>query len=151
MVFYCEISYFYLFFQVRVERSFSGIKFILSDLRTSLSANLLDAIMIVSSNHRPNKKWTAHWERKPVWSLSKKDRLQLTPNMEEKVAITNFSKGINRDNIGIIIHNNDKFWILDFFIIFKYLYEIGIMIFVFSYPLFPQLLSLHFKFYNSKL
>eukprot|EP00102_Acyrthosiphon_pisum_P019658 XP_016656868.1 PREDICTED: zinc finger BED domain-containing protein RICESLEEPER 1-like [Acyrthosiphon pisum] len=37
--------------QVSVERSFSsGIKFILSDLRTSLSANLLDAIMIVRSN-----------------------------------------------------------------------------------------------------
>ncbi|KAL5243886.1 hypothetical protein ACI65C_011296 [Semiaphis heraclei] len=30
--------------QVSVERSFSGIKFILSDLRTYLSANLLDAI-----------------------------------------------------------------------------------------------------------
>ncbi|XP_060881953.1 uncharacterized protein LOC132953587 [Metopolophium dirhodum] len=36
--------------QVSVERSFSGIKFILSDLRTSLSANLLDAIMILRSN-----------------------------------------------------------------------------------------------------
>uniref|UniRef100_A0A2S2PB42 HAT C-terminal dimerisation domain-containing protein n=1 Tax=Schizaphis graminum TaxID=13262 RepID=A0A2S2PB42_SCHGA len=41
--------------QVSVERSFSGIKFILSDLRTSLSANLLDAIMIVRSNTKFNK------------------------------------------------------------------------------------------------
>ncbi|KAF0753987.1 Uncharacterized protein FWK35_00029175, partial [Aphis craccivora] len=36
--------------QVSVEQSFSGIKFILSDLRTSLSAKLLDAIMIIRSN-----------------------------------------------------------------------------------------------------
>jgi hypothetical protein len=52
-VFSCKI--FYFFFQVSVERSFSGIKFILSNLRTSLSANLLDAIMIVCSNTKFNK------------------------------------------------------------------------------------------------
>ncbi|KAL5246026.1 hypothetical protein ACI65C_013434 [Semiaphis heraclei] len=36
--------------QVSVERSFSGLKFILSDLRSSLSSEALDAIMIIRSN-----------------------------------------------------------------------------------------------------
>ncbi|CAI6373935.1 unnamed protein product [Macrosiphum euphorbiae] len=41
--------------QVSVERSFSGLKFILSDLRTSLSPDLLENIMIIRGNNFSNK------------------------------------------------------------------------------------------------
>ncbi|CAI6352385.1 unnamed protein product [Macrosiphum euphorbiae] len=38
--------------QVSVERSFSGLKFVVSDLRTSLDPELLEAIMLVRSNEK---------------------------------------------------------------------------------------------------
>jgi len=41
-----------LHFQVSVERSFSGLKFVVSDLRTSLDPELLEAIMLVRSNEK---------------------------------------------------------------------------------------------------
>jgi len=41
-----------LHFQESVERSFSGLKFVFSDLRTSLDPELLEAIMIVRSNEK---------------------------------------------------------------------------------------------------
>ncbi|CAI6375595.1 unnamed protein product [Macrosiphum euphorbiae] len=37
--------------QVSVERSFSGVKFILSDLRTSLDENILEDIMVIRGNN----------------------------------------------------------------------------------------------------
>lgn len=41
-----------LYFQVSVERSFSGLKFIVSDLRASLDPDVLEAIMIIRCNEQ---------------------------------------------------------------------------------------------------
>ncbi|CAH1732242.1 unnamed protein product [Aphis gossypii] len=38
--------------QVSVERSFSGLKFILSDLRSSLSSDILEDILIIRGNNQ---------------------------------------------------------------------------------------------------
>ncbi|KAF0715623.1 zinc finger BED domain-containing protein RICESLEEPER 1-like isoform X1 [Aphis craccivora] len=40
--------------QVTVERTFSGLKFICNDLRSSISSHLLDDIMVIRGNHSSN-------------------------------------------------------------------------------------------------
>ncbi|CAI6365108.1 unnamed protein product [Macrosiphum euphorbiae] len=37
--------------QVTVERTFSGLKYICNDLRSSISSHLLDDIMVIRGNH----------------------------------------------------------------------------------------------------
>jgi len=46
-----------LYFQVNVERSFSGLKFIVSDLRASLDPDVLEAIMIIRCNLKKTIKY----------------------------------------------------------------------------------------------
>ncbi|XP_043461187.1 uncharacterized protein LOC122497881 isoform X2 [Leptopilina heterotoma] len=65
--------------QVSVERLFSSMKFILSDLRTNLSHDILDDILLVRSNKE------LLLEKEETFVQEKRRRVELTPQSDESV------------------------------------------------------------------
>ncbi|XP_060864336.1 uncharacterized protein LOC132940637 [Metopolophium dirhodum] len=98
--------------QVSVERSFSGLKFIVSDLRASLDEELLEAIMVIRCNEQFKKYLVQHLRiTDPEKRLNFISWFMVTseddPLLINRILWTDESKFTNN---GILNKQNNRYW-----------------------------------------